>query len=62
MEATTHSYLRGYWDSLSDYGIWVSGTQVLGCLETPIKTLMKRKCESLDVDYKSFMESIGAKP
>lgn len=36
-------YMKGYVEALSDYGIWKDGVQRIGCLETPIKEIIKRK-------------------
>lgn len=40
-------YLKGYIDATSDFGIWGFGMQHIGCLETPIKEVQKRKWREL---------------
>ena len=36
-------YKEGYSDALHDFGIWGNGVQRIGCLETPIKEILKSK-------------------
>lgn len=50
MEPTTHSYLRGYWKALSDFGIWKDGKQYIGCMETEINEAMQNKLKSMNLD------------
>lgn len=38
-----HRYLKGYFEAIEDYGIWKNGTQIIGCLENPIKLVKERK-------------------
>jgi len=35
-------YCEGYIHALLDFGIWKSGQQVIGCLETPIQEIIKK--------------------
>lgn len=39
------SWVRGYAQAIRDYGIWSNGTQHIGCLETPIKEVIKNLAE-----------------
>ena len=43
MTETMHSYLKGYWKALSDYGIWKDGQRHIGCLEKDIKEAFTQK-------------------
>jgi len=36
------SYKAGYKQALDHYGIWKDGIQVIGCLETPVKEIIKK--------------------
>ena len=33
-------YDEGYIQAISDYGIWKDGTQVIGCMETPVREVV----------------------
>lgn len=50
IEPTTHSYLRGYWRALSDFGIWKKGKQHIGCLETEINEVMDNKLKEMRIE------------
>lgn len=41
------AWARGYVQCLRDYGIYRNGTQVIGCLEKPIKEVIKEVAESV---------------
>jgi hypothetical protein len=43
-------YLAGYWEALSDFGIWSDGVQYIGCLQTPIKEAFLRKKKELGLE------------
>ena len=41
--ATSHMndcYDAGYIQAISDYGVWKDGTQVIGCMETPVREVV----------------------
>jgi hypothetical protein len=42
-------WAKGYVQCLRDYGIWNSGVQTIGCLETPIKEIIKDIAISVDL-------------
>lgn len=56
---TTHSYLKGYWDALSDFGIWKNGSRTIGCMDNTIQFNMEKKVKTFGIDYVDFMRSIG---
>ena len=58
LEPSTHTYLKGYWEALNDFGIWKDGVQRIGCLENPIKEVMKVKLEKFNVTLEDFLESV----
>jgi hypothetical protein len=43
------AWARGYVQCLRDYGIWNSGVQTIGCLEKPIKPIIKAIAEDVNV-------------
>jgi hypothetical protein len=58
IEPTTHTYLKGYWEALDDFGIWENGERVIGCLQTPIKEAMQMKLNIFNVDLIAFRDSL----
>lgn len=42
-EAKARAYFEGYSDAAYNYGIWRNGTQVIGCLDTPVKEAIKKR-------------------
>ena len=57
LDPKLHTYLKGYWNALYDFGIWKDGTQVIGCLEHPIKEVMQKKLDEFDIELSDFMET-----
>ena len=56
MEPTTHSYLRGYWKALSDFGIWKNGKQYIGCMETEINEVMENKLKEMKIEKEKCLD------
>lgn len=42
-EVRAEGYQQGYTEAVTDYGIWKDGQQTIGCLETPVKEVLKKK-------------------
>lgn len=43
VEIWNAGHKAGYIEALHDYGIWKSGVQHIGCLETPVKEIIQKK-------------------
>lgn len=58
LDATTHTYLKGYWEAIWDFAIWKDGVQKIGCLDTPIKEAMELKLKKFDITFEDFIKSV----
>lgn len=50
--------LRGYIRAVRDFGIWKNGVQTIGCLDTPVKTVVNRVLEENRVTEEEKSEEI----
>lgn len=46
-------WFKGWADACKDFGIWKSGTQVIGCMETPVRELIDRKGAKMNLCAKA---------
>jgi hypothetical protein len=51
-DAIRKAYLDGYADALKNYGIWQSGTQVIGCQNKSVQQLIQElKTQVITIRY-----------
>jgi hypothetical protein len=43
------SWSRGYARAILDYGIWNDGTQHIGCLQKPVREIIKELADAIGV-------------
>lgn len=48
------AWARGYIQAIRDYGIWNNGSQTIGCLDKPIKEIIKEVAESIGMKPEDF--------